>query len=327
MAQFVFSRDWNQLKSGTMHPGIRYASDYLQFAVIGSQVPWLAISLMRIPFAPEPQSAMMEFASKALDYRVNHEPSVPDAMSHILREKHPEAQQFLSKHDLESDVFMIMLAGADTSFSVLVNLWFRLAFKPEYQNKLREEVAFSFTTAPDGKVQTDWSRLSSAPFLSALINEVTRLHAPVPSGMPRVVPAEGLAIPSTSGSDRLDSLHIPGNAVVSVPTTTIQHSERYWIQPDEFIPERWTTRPDLILDKRAWCPFSLGTYGCAGKYFALMEIKLVLARVVMAFDIEPQNEMSVQEQRIWLKAQDDHMTLQPDQLEIKFVKRPKEAGK
>ena len=58
MAQFCFSRDWGQLATGKIHEGIKYASEYLQFAVYGTQVPWLAISLMKIPFMPEPQSAI-----------------------------------------------------------------------------------------------------------------------------------------------------------------------------------------------------------------------------------------------------------------------------
>jgi tryprostatin B 6-hydroxylase len=30
------------------------------------------------------------------------------------------------------------------------------------------------------------------------------------------------------------------------------------VRPHEFIPERWTTRPELVLDKRAFFPFHMG---------------------------------------------------------------------
>ncbi|KAK5950440.1 hypothetical protein OHC33_008383 [Knufia fluminis] len=330
MAQFCFSRDWNQLATGKIHQGIKYASDYLQFAVYGTQVPWLAISLMKIPFMPEPQSAMMEFSTKALDERMQQEPEIPDAMSYILSEKDPEAQQFLSRHDLESDVFMIMLAGADTSFSVLVNLCFRLAAQPEYQTRLREETAAAFNTDGQGRSVVNWPLLSGANFLAAIINETLRLHPPVPSGMPRVVPREGLTIPLDNASDMLDdsnSIQIPGNAVVSVPTYRIQRDPRYWVDPHSFVPERWTTKPEMILDRRAFCPFSLGAYGCAGKYFALMEIKLVIARLVLDFDIKFADNVTSEEmgrtgaKRRFLTTQQDWMTLQPGPLRLKFEKR------
>lgn len=331
MAQFCFSRDWGQLATGKIHQGIKYASEYLQFAVYGTQVPWLAISLMKIPFMPEPQSAMMDFSSKALDERMQQEPEIPDAMSYILSEKEPEAQQFLSRHDLESDVFMIMLAGADTSFSVLVNLCFRLAVQSEYQSRLREEIAPAFSTDSQGKTIVNWPLLSSATFIAALISETLRLHPPVPSGMPRVVPPEGLRIPleNTSSDINLDDtkyIQIPGNAVVSVPTYRIQRDSQYWVEPHSFIPERWTTKSEMILDKRAWCPFSLGTYGCAGKYFALMEIKLVIATLVLDFDIKFVGDMSQEEMGCFLETQQDWMTLQPGPLQLKFEKRQQKGS-
>jgi len=326
MAQFCFSRDWGQLATGKIHEGIKYASEFLQFAVYGTQVPWLAISLMKIPFMPEPQSAMMKFSSKALDDRAQQEPEIPDAMSYILSEKDPESLEFLTRHDVESDVFMIMLAGADTSFSVLVNLCFRLAAQPDYQNRLREETVDSFSTDSQGRTIVNWPSLSSATFLAAIINETLRLHPPVPSGMNRIVPAEGLTIPldNVASSNILDdakSIHIPGNAVVSVPTYRIHRDQRYWVDPHSFVPERWSTKPEMILDRRAWCPFSLGTYGCAGKYFALMEIKLIIARLILDFDIKFAGDMSQAETRNFLETQQDWMTLQPGRLQLKFEKR------
>ena len=30
--------------------------------------------------------------------------------------------------------------------------------------------------------------------------------------------------------------------------------------PTSFIPERWTSRPEMILDKRAFAPFGVGKY-------------------------------------------------------------------
>lgn len=320
MSAFIFTKDWNQLVTGKMHAGIKYASDYLQFAVYGSQVPWLACTLTKIPNMPEPQSAMVDFSRKALAERRKTEPRIPDAMTYITSEKDPEAQQFLSAHDLESDVFMIMLAGADTSFSVLINICFRLAGNKQYQRQLREEVKDVFNVKD--KTSAKWSILSSAPFLAALINEVLRLHPPVPSGMARITPTEGLIIEADKDSKGdQESVIVPGGVNVSVPTYTLHRSPKYWVDPLEFIPERWSTKPELILDRRAWCPFSLGAYGCAGKYFALMEIKLVIARLVTDFDINFATQLDEEDRQKWLDEQADWMTLQPSTLKLKFNSR------
>ena len=35
-------------------------------------------------------------------------------------------------------------------------------------------------------------------------------------------------------------------------------AEECWVRPNEFIPERWYSRPELIKNKNAFVPFSFG---------------------------------------------------------------------
>lgn len=122
----------------------------------------------------------------------------------------------------------------------------------------------------------EWSKLSTLPFLDGIVNETLRMHPPVPSGMPRETPKTGAQI---------GPYWIPGETIVAVPTYSVQRDERYFAQPHEWIPERWSGRNELILDRHASIPFSIGPFNCAGKYFAIMEIKVLLAKAVTAFEI------------------------------------------
>lgn len=71
-----------------------------------------------------------------------------------------------------------------------------------------------------------------------------------------------------------------------MPTYTIQRDARYFKEPLRFAPERWLdTDAGLIRDKRAFFPFSIGTYNCIGKNLAMMEMRAVLANVARRFDI------------------------------------------
>jgi cytochrome P450 len=38
----------------------------------------------------------------------------------------------------------------------------------------------------------------------------------------------------------------------------ISADERCFVRPLEFIPERWTTQPELIIDSSVYAPFSTG---------------------------------------------------------------------
>jgi tryprostatin B 6-hydroxylase len=73
--------------------------------------------------------------------------------------------------------------------------------------------------------------------------------------------------------------------MVSVPTWSIQRDERYFEKPNEWIPERWFSKPELIKDRPAQIPFSISPFNCAGKYFAVIEAKVFTAKVITAFDI------------------------------------------
>lgn len=76
---------------------------------------------------------------------------------------------------------------------------------------------------------------------------------------------------------------------------------RCYVDPDAFIPERWFSRPELIKNRNAFAPFSLGRsvtslghfpadhrkgpFGCIGRNLALLEIRTVICNLVSRFDV------------------------------------------
>ena len=60
---------------------------------------------------------------------------------------------------------------------------------------------------------------------------------------------------------------------------------RNFVQPNDFLPERFTTRPELILDEDAYMPWSAGKGQCIGKKLSLLEIRVAVAAVVTRFDV------------------------------------------
>lgn len=81
---------------------------------------------------------------------------------------------------------------------------------------------------------------------------------------------------------QIDGILIPGDTVVSVPTYTIQRDPRYWKDSVEFRPERWE---NLSTEKAPWIPFTRGSFSCPGKNLAFMELRIVLSRIALMFDI------------------------------------------
>jgi cytochrome P450 len=77
---------------------------------------------------------------------------------------------------------------------------------------------------------------------------------------------------------------------------------RAFPQPDGFIPERWSSQPELLLRKDAFFPFGYGAFNCAGKPLALMQLRMVVAMIFRRFELsfapgkEPASQRFVDQQ-------------------------------
>lgn len=146
------------------------------------------------------------------------------------------------------------------------------------------------------------------PLLDAIIQESMRLWPSVYFGPQRVTPPEGLQI---------GGMYIPGDTIVQMPPFAINRDPRNFVRPDDFLPERWTTQPELILNKSAFNPFSTGPYSCVGKGLANMELRSVVGRVINEFDVVPPEGFVADD---YFNAIKEHFTAGPPKQAVKFVK-------
>ena len=190
---------------------------------------------------------------------------------------------------LQADSRLIIVAGSDTTAATLSHLFYHLASHPDVVKKLREEV----TPLMEADGGVSHVKIQEAQYLNGCINEALRLNPPVPCGVFRKTPKEGVYIGQT---------FIPGDTVIQMPgyvmarggrrtsistqsMLTCDADETIYPRPLEFIPERWYSKPELILHKDAFQPFSSGPFGCIGKNLALMEIRTLASRMIMKFDV------------------------------------------
>lgn len=75
-------------------------------------------------------------------------------------------------------------------------------------------------------------------------------------------------------------------AIVAQTRADMSTVESMWVKPNDFIPERWYSRPELILDKRAFAPFSAGARYCLGKNLAIVGLRLVVTILLQDYDVD-----------------------------------------
>lgn len=160
-------------------------------------------------------------------------------------------------------------------------LYYLMAY-PNYQKQLQEE----FDEAGDSNNGPNIQDLAKLPLLNGIINESLRLHYAGPSGFPRITPPEGIRVGDT---------FIPGNVHVKVPFYAVFRDERNFKDSNEFIPERWSSRRDLIHHPEVFAPFLMGAYNCVGKNAALMQIRCTIYSLFSRFEALPLNKDQLQE--------------------------------
>lgn len=177
----------------------------------------------------------------------------------------------------------------DTSSVTMSVIIYHLASNPSLQRKLQAELDSAAAKrqkdpAPptESPEDTYYRSISSLPYLNGCVSEALRIQPPVHGGIQRKTPPEGIHIPNEKGT----STFIPGHTLVSVPILPVQNDPRYYRNPEEYVPERWTDeKPDWIMNRAAYFPFVGGAYSCVGKGLAYIELRVVVAMLFGRFNV------------------------------------------
>ncbi|KAF2215909.1 hypothetical protein CERZMDRAFT_109751 [Cercospora zeae-maydis SCOH1-5] len=181
---------------------------------------------------------------------------------------------------IRSELLNILLAGRDTTASLLSNVWFMLGKRPDMWTKLQAEVAQLNGTQPS------FEQLKELKYLKAVLNESLRLHPVVPMNSREAI--VDTALPLGGGPDGLAPLFIRKGDIMAWNVYAMHRRKDYYGQDaEEFTPERWlddakTGRKGL---RPGWeyLPFNGGARICLGQQFALTEASYTTVRLCQAF--------------------------------------------
>jgi len=195
-------------------------------------------------------------------------------LSELLKglESTPNGQPLLTKEELISNIWILFIAGHETTTTSLSSSFNLLRAYPEIQEKLFQEISEKIGTE---KFPTE-SELLSLEYLDCFIQESLRLHDSVPALWSRVatedIPYKGMIIPK--------------GAFVGLFFHIIQTNPEYWDEPEKFRPERWSAEERKRDHHRyAYLPFSAGPHECIGKNFSLLEQKLFIVRFLQMYKV------------------------------------------
>lgn len=142
--------------------------------------------------------------------------------------------------ELRSQLLHILLAGRDTTASMLGWLFKLLAQDPARYKKLRDIVVEEFGTYTQPKEIT-FSKLKSCQYLQHCNNETLRLYPVVPINARYAF--KDATLPTGGGPDGKSPIFIPKASSVEYSVHILHRRKDLW-GPDaeDFIPERWENR-------------------------------------------------------------------------------------
>ena len=192
------------------------------------------------------------------------------------------AEQTRDPDELRAQLLNILLAGRDTTASLLSWLFNQLLRNPEVFTKLRATVIDTFGTYDDPQEIT-FATLKGCQYLQYCLNETLRLWTVVPGNGRRS--NKPTTLPRGGGPDGQSPIYLKPETEVNYAIHVMHRRKDLWGEDaEEFKPERFQGR------KPGWeyLPFNGGPRICIGQQFALTEASYVVVRLLQKFDrIEP----------------------------------------
>jgi cytochrome P450 len=191
-------------------------------------------------------------------------------LSKLDETRQATGEDHLTTKEIEDQMLTFLFAGYETTAAALGFAWYSLATNPDIRASFHEEL--SSVLGGDPPTQSDIPQLE---LTNQIVSETLRLYPPV-----HTIPRQ------TTRDIDVGEYRLPAHEQVHLSVISVHRDERYYDNPQEFRPSRWTEDFEEELDDHAYMPFGGGRRTCIGQKFARLEATLALATIGQEFDLE-----------------------------------------
>ncbi|XP_071499362.1 cholesterol 24-hydroxylase-like [Diadema antillarum] len=190
-----------------------------------------------------------------------------DILTHILNASENLSSQEFGIQEMIDEFFTFFVAGQETTSNLLSFTIQQLCRYPDVYEKVKQELNEKL----GDKTFVSYEDIMKLEYLMLVLKETMRLYPPV-QGTARVL-----------GFDvQYEQYHLPKGTHVLASTLAMGMMDCYFDNPEEFRPERFRRDEE---DQRmkslyAYFPFSLGHRSCIGQHFALIQSRVILAKLL-----------------------------------------------
>ncbi|XP_050439348.1 cytochrome P450 6k1-like [Adelges cooleyi] len=183
-------------------------------------------------------------------------------------------EDVLTEPQVIAQSVLFLIAGFETSSTLMAFTCYEMALNPTIQTELREEI-LRVLKKYDGICTHD--AIQEMHLLDMVLYETLRKHPPV-AQLERVC-TQDYTIPDSD-------LHIKAGMTVQIPVVGLHYDPDYYPDPHKFDPSRFTQEEKAKRSQYVYLPFGTGPRNCIGLRFALMSTKRGMVHLLKDFLIE-----------------------------------------
>jgi cytochrome P450 len=192
-----------------------------------------------------------------------------DLLGILLEASAADDGDFMTRELLRDEVITLMLAGYESTATMVAWAIFFLSQHPQHLETLRNEVD-SVLAGRDPAAED----LKHLEYTRRVIQEVGRLR-------PSIWWFARVAV----NDDVIAGERIKAGTMVLISQYLLHTQPTIWEDPDRFDPERFLSKNVMKRSKFAYLPFGAGPRVCIGSGFAMMEMQFILPMIFRAFDV------------------------------------------
>jgi cytochrome P450 len=178
----------------------------------------------------------------------------------------------MNDQQIRDNVVTMLIAGHETTANALTWTYYLVSQNPQVEKKMTDEIDLVLLRDVENKKATiktpSIKDLPKLKYVEKVLRESLRMYPPVWS-IGRIVESDYLVGEYT----------IPKGSSIVMSQYVMHHDDRFYNNPTEFNPDRWTDEFKRSLPRFSYFPFGGGIRGCIGEPFSWQEGILLIATI------------------------------------------------
>uniref|UniRef100_A0A8D8X152 Cytochrome P450 3A14 n=1 Tax=Cacopsylla melanoneura TaxID=428564 RepID=A0A8D8X152_9HEMI len=191
-------------------------------------------------------------------------------------------ENVMSRHDLVTEILIILLAGMDTTKTATAMIMIMLGLHQDIQKQVYEEIVS--VLGDDPNMTPTYHQLQGLHILTRVIKETLRLY-----------PSIHMIARQSEQEITVAGYTIPKGVGMYAIISGLHRDPHYWgpnadqFNPDRFLPSTTPAQdsPDNQFGQKAFLAFSTGPRNCLGYKLAMMSMKLTMVALLRRFTVLP----------------------------------------